>query len=167
MDPSTNDPNSCTILLPNSNLNGNPSTNFGLLGGTCSFNGLNFSKAGCVATLFIYNLVAYKPSCVFYCCKCCSKCQKCCGLAMVSIQSSYTFASKCKCFSPFGNLVSCSFLTSWFYSFSCLSCGDVICGTSYLCSLSCVSYGVVICGNSIVYLATCTTLALPLPLLAL
>jgi hypothetical protein len=86
---------------------------------------------------------------------------------MVSIQSSYTFASKCKCFSPFGNLVSCSFLTSWFYSFSCLSCGDVICGTSYLCSLSCVSYGVVICGNSIVYLATCTTLTLPLPLLAL
>jgi hypothetical protein len=128
---------------------------------------LNFSKAGCVATLFICNLVAYKPSCVFYCYKCCSKSHKCCGLAMVSIQSSYTFASKCKCFSPFGNLVSCSLLTSWFYSFNCFSCGDVICGTSYLCSLNCVSYGVVICGNSIVCLATCTTLTLPLPLLAL
>jgi hypothetical protein len=37
--------------------------------------------------------------------QCCSKCSKCCGLLVVPIQSSYTFPSKCKCFSPFGNLV--------------------------------------------------------------
>jgi len=59
-------------------------------------------------------------------------------------------------FSPFANLVSCSFLTSWLYSLSCLSYGDVIYGTSYLCSLSCVSCGIIICGISIVYLVACT-----------
>ncbi len=75
---------------------------------------------------------------------------------MVSIQFSYTFASKCICFSPSANLVSCSFLTSWLYSLSCLSCGDVIYGTSYLCSFSCVSCGIIICGISIVYLVACT-----------
>ncbi len=43
---------------------------------------------------------------------------------MASIQSSYTSPSKCGCSSPFRNLVSCSFLTSYFYSLNCLSCGD-------------------------------------------
>ncbi len=37
---------------------------------------------------------------------------------MVSIQFSHTSPSKCRCFSPFGNLMSCSLLTPWFYSFS-------------------------------------------------
>jgi hypothetical protein len=114
LDPSIYDPNSYTIILPNSNSNGNPSIDFGLLGDTCSFASLNTSKAGCVATFSVSSLVACRPSCVYYgCCyKCCSKCSKCCGLLMVSIQSSYTFPSKCKCFSPFGNLVLCSSLTS-------------------------------------------------------
>jgi hypothetical protein len=75
---------------------------------------------------------------------------------VVSIQSSYTFASKCKCFSPFGNLVSCSLLTSWLCSFNYLSYGDVICGTSCLYSLCCVSCGVVIYGIFVVYLVACT-----------
>jgi len=60
--PSTDDPNSYTILLPSSNSNGNPSINSGLLGGTYSSIGLNFSKVGCVAILSICNLVAYRPS---------------------------------------------------------------------------------------------------------
>ncbi len=37
--------------------------------------------------------------------------------------------SICKCSSPSGNLVSCSLLTFFFYSFSCLSYGRVICDT--------------------------------------
>ncbi len=86
----------------------------------------------------IYNLVVCRPSCVCYCCCC-----KCYGLALVSVQSSYTFQSKCRCSSPFENLVSCSLLTSRLYSFNCFSCGNVICGTSYLCSLNCVSCGIV------------------------
>ncbi len=45
---------------------------------------------------------------------------------MVSIQSSYISPSKCRFFHFFGNLVSCSFLTSCLYSFSSFSCGDVI-----------------------------------------
>ncbi len=69
---------------------------------------------------------------------------------MVSIQSSYTSPSKCKCSSPFGNLVSCSFLTSWLYSLIYLSCGDVVCGTSYLYSLIYLSCGVVIYGTFVV-----------------
>jgi len=158
LDFSANDPRSCTILLPSSNSNGNPSTYFGLLGGTCSSTGLNSSKASCVATIFVCNLIACIFSCVYCYCyyKCCSKCHKCCGLVVVSIQSSYTFTSKCKCFSPFGNLVSCSLLTSWLCSFNYLSYGDVICGTSCLYSLCCVSCGVVIYGIFVVYLVACT-----------
>jgi hypothetical protein len=67
---------------------------------------------------------------------------------MVSIQSSYTSPSKCRCSSPSRNLVSCSPLTSYLYSLSCLSCGDVIYGTSCLCSFNCLSYGDVIYGTS-------------------
>ncbi len=103
----------------------------------------------------IYSLVAFRPSCV--CCFCCCKC---CGLAVVFLQSSYTFPSKCRCSSPFENLVSHSLLTSQLYSFSCLSCGNVICGTSYLCSLNCVPCGIVIYGNSVVCLAACTTIGI-------
>ncbi len=77
---------------------------------------------------------------------------------MVSIQSSYTFASKCGCSSPSINLMSCSFLTLWLSSFSCLSSRDVICGTSCLCSISYVSCGVIICGIFIICLATYTTI---------
>jgi hypothetical protein len=76
LDPSIDDPSSYTILLPSSNSNGNPFANFGLLGGTYNFVGLNFSKVGCVTTLFIYSSIAYRPSCV-YCCyyyKCNYKC---------------------------------------------------------------------------------------------
>ncbi len=57
---------------------------------------------------------------------------------MASIQSSYTSPSKCICSSSFGNLISCSPLTS------------------YLCSFSCLSYGNVNYGTSIVYLVACT-----------
>jgi len=66
-DPSIDDPSSCTILLPNSNSNGNPFADFGLLGGTCSYAGLNSSKVSCVTILSVYNSVAYKPFHV-YCC---------------------------------------------------------------------------------------------------
>jgi len=159
LDPFVNDPNSYTILLPNSNSNGNPFANSSLLSGTYSFASLNFSKASCVVTLSVYSsLVAYRPSYVYCCCccKCCSKFYKCCGLVMVSIQSSYIFPSKCKRSSPFRNLVSCSSLTSCLYSLNYLFCKDVIYGTSCLCSFSCVSCGVVICGISIVCLAICT-----------
>jgi hypothetical protein len=109
LDPSTYDPYSYTIIIPNWNSNGNPSIDFGILGGIYSSIGLNSLKANCVTTFSIYSSVA----CVCYCCycKCCSKCCKCCGLTVVSIQSAYTFASKCRCSSPFGNLVSCSLLT--------------------------------------------------------
>ncbi len=95
---------------------------------------------------------------------------------MVSIQSSYTYPTKCKCSPPSRNLVSCSLLTSYFYSFSYLSYGDVIygtsslyslscpsygnviCNTSSLCSFNCSSYGDVICGTFIVCLVTCSTI---------
>jgi hypothetical protein len=75
---------------------------------------LNTWKTNCVTILSVCNSIACKPSyvCYYYCCKCYSKCCICCGLAMVSIQSLYTFASKFKYFLPFENLVSCSFLTS-------------------------------------------------------
>jgi hypothetical protein len=137
-----------TPFLSLANSNGNPLVDSGLLGGTCNSISLNILKLGCVTTLFICNSITCRPSCVFYCycCKCCSKCYKCCSQCYkVSIQSSYTFPSKCKCSSPIGNLVSCSSLTSCLYSLNCLTCGNVICGTSYFCSLSCLSYGHVIC----------------------
>jgi hypothetical protein len=116
---------------------------------------------------------------------------------VVSIQSSYTSPSKYTCFSPFENLVSCSFLTSClyslnylfcgdviygtscFYSLSYPSCGDVICGTSHLYSFNYPSCGDVICGTSYLYSLNCPScgdaicgtfvslLALLVPLLAL
>jgi len=79
---------------------------------------------------------------------------------VVSIQSSYTFPSKCRCSSPFGNIVLCSSLISWFYSFSNLSCGDVICGTSCLYSLDHVSCGIIICGISSVCPIAYTTIGI-------
>jgi hypothetical protein len=112
LDPSTDDPISYTNLFAISNSNGNPFANAGLLTSTCSFDGLNTSKEGCGSTSFVCSSVACRPSCVCYCCycKCCCKCCKCCGLAVVSIQSSYTSPSKHICSSPSGNYVSCTFL---------------------------------------------------------
>ncbi len=75
---------------------------------------------------------------------------------MVSIQSSYRSPLKCKYSSPFGNLVSCTLLTSCLCSLNCLCYGDVIYGTSYLYSLNCLSYGDVNCGTFVVYVATYT-----------
>ncbi len=75
---------------------------------------------------------------------------------MVSIQSSYTFPSKCRCFSPSRNLVSCSPLTSYLFSLSYPSYGDVICGTSCFYSLNYLSYGDVMYGTFIIYLVVCT-----------
>jgi len=109
-DPAAYDPNSCTIIIPSSNSNGNPSIGFGLLGGTYSYVDINSSKTCCVTTLYVYNSVACRPSCVC----CCCKCWKCFGLPMVSIQSSHTSLSKYRCSSPFGNLMSCSLLTPYF-----------------------------------------------------
>ncbi len=133
-----NDPISFTNLLHSSNSNSNPFVDHGLLLGTYIFYGLNTSKEGCVSTFFVYSLVTCRPSYV-YCCCCCYYCWKCCGLVVFSIQFSYTSSSKCKCSLPFGNLVSCSLLTSWLYSLNFLSCGDVIYGSSCLCSLNCPS----------------------------
>jgi hypothetical protein len=159
--PSRDDPSSYTILFPSANSSGNPSTNSDLLGGTCSSVGLNYSKAGFLAALFVCNSVVYKPSYVYCCCycKCCYKCWKCFGFTVVSIQSSHTSPLKCRCSSPSKNLMSCSLLTPWLYSLSCPSYGDVICGISCLCSLTCLFYGDVICGISIVCLTTCTTIS--------
>ncbi len=81
---------------------------------------------------------------------------------MVSIQSSYTFASKCRCSSPFENLMSCSFLTSWLYSLNYLFCEDAIYRTSSLCPLNYVFCGVGIYGISAVCLATCATIGITL-----
>jgi hypothetical protein len=78
---------------------------------------------------------------------------------MVSIQSSHTSPSKYRCFSPFRNLMSCSLLTPWLCSLSCLSYGDVICGIFCLCSFNCLSYGIVICSTAIVCLIACTTIS--------
>ncbi len=50
--------------------------------------------------------------------------------------------SKCRCSSPFGNLMSCSLLTFCLYSLSCLSYGDVICGTSTWCLVACTTIGI-------------------------
>ncbi len=76
---------------------------------------------------------------------------------MVSIQSSHTSPSKCRCSSPFGNRMSCSLLTSQLCSRNYFSCGDVIYGIYCLYSLSCLSYGDVIYGTIGVYLITQTT----------
>ncbi len=81
---------------------------------------------------------------------------------MVSIQSSHTSLSKCRCSSPFGNLMSCSFLTHWLFSLSCPSYGDVIYGISCLCSLGCLFCGDVICGIVVVYLTACTIINIAL-----
>ncbi len=76
LDPSVDDPISCTILLLNSNSNGNPFADSSLLIGTYSSNGLKTSKEGYGSTPFVYNPVAYRPSCVCFCCwyKCYWKC---------------------------------------------------------------------------------------------
>ncbi len=122
----------------------NPFTYSSLLNGTYNSIDLNLSKACCVTTLFVCNLVACRPSNV---CCCCYKCGcKCFRLAMVSIQSSHISPSKCRCSLPSGNLMSCSLLTPWFCSLNYLSCGDVIYGISCLCSFGCLSCGDVIYG---------------------
>ncbi len=77
------------------------------------------------------------------------------NFVMVSIQSSHTSPSKCRCSSPSRNLMSCSLLTP--YSLSCFSCGDVICGISCLCSFGYFSCGDVICDITIICLITCNT----------
>ncbi len=75
---------------------------------------------------------------------------------MVSIQSSHISLSKCRCSSPYGNLMSCSFLTPQLCSLSCPSCDDVICGISYSCSFGCLSCGNVIYGTTTICLITRT-----------
>ncbi len=75
---------------------------------------------------------------------------------MVSIQSSHTSPSKCRCSSPSKNLMSCSLLTPQLCSRSCLSCGNVIYGISCFCSLNYLFYGDVICGTIVICLTTWT-----------
>jgi hypothetical protein len=81
---------------------------------------------------------------------------------MVSIQSSHTSLSKCKCSSPFGNLMSCSLLTPWLCSLICFSYGNVIYGVSCLYSLNCLSRGDVIYGTTRVYIIAYTTVGIAL-----
>ncbi len=76
---------------------------------------------------------------------------------MVSIQSSHTSPSKCRCSSPFGSLMTCSLLTSLLCSLNCLSCDDVIHSISCLCSFGYLIYGDVIYDIVIFYLTTFTT----------
>jgi len=80
LDPSIDDPTSCTNLLPSPNSNGNPYANLGLVINTYSSDGLNITKEGYVSILSICSPIAYRPSYVYRCCCC-----KCCGLTMVSI----------------------------------------------------------------------------------
>ncbi len=157
MDLFVDDPISCTNMLPNSNSNGNPSINLGLVINTYDCDGLNSTKECFVSTPSICSLLPCRPSyvCCCYYCKCCCKCSKCYGFPMVSIQSSYISPSKCKCSLVSKNLVPCSLLTSCLCSFNYLSCGDVIYATSCLCSLICPSYGDVICGTSYLYSLIC------------
>jgi hypothetical protein len=75
---------------------------------------------------------------------------------MVSIQFSHTSLSKCKCSSPFRNLMSCSLLTPWLCSLCCVSFSDVIYGIFCLCCLSCLSCGNVTYGTVIGYLIALT-----------
>jgi hypothetical protein len=111
LDHSIDDPISCTNMLPNSNSNGTPSLDFGLLPGTYISNGMYIVEEGCVSILSVSSLITCRPSCVCCCCDCCRyNYWKCCGLAVVSIQSSYTSSSMCKCSSPSITLVSCSLL---------------------------------------------------------
>jgi hypothetical protein len=73
-DPSTNVAISYINLLPNSNSNGNPFTNLGILTDTYIFNGPTTTKEGYISTLFICNLIC-RPSYVCCCwCKCYCKC---------------------------------------------------------------------------------------------
>ncbi len=81
---------------------------------------------------------------------------------MVSIQSSHTSPLQCKCFSFYGNLMSCSCLTPWLCSFSYLFYDDVICGISCFCSFNYISHGDVIYGTIPIYLTTCTTISIAL-----
>ncbi len=112
--------------------------------------------------LFIFNKGMWTCNHCYCCCKCCCKCWKCFGLEVVSIRSSHTSLSKCRCSSHFGNLMSCSFLTPWLCSFSCFSYGDVIYGISCFCSLDYLFYGDVICGIIVVCLTTCTIVGIAL-----
>jgi hypothetical protein len=50
----------------------------------------------------------------------------------------------------------------WFYSLSCPSCGDVICGISYLCSLNYFSCGNVIYGTIVICLIAYTIVGIDL-----
>jgi hypothetical protein len=76
------DPNFCINILPNPNSNGCLSIDHGLLTNTYNFGGLSIATGVCVPTLYVYNLVACRPLCVYSycCCKCYCKCWKCCGL---------------------------------------------------------------------------------------
>ncbi len=120
LDPSVDDPISCTNMLINLNSNGNPCVDPSLLIDNYVSDGLNSTKEGSISTILICNPIACRPSFVYYCyCyKCCCKCWKCCELPMVSIQSSYTSPSKCRYSSPSKNLASYSCLTSCLYSLS-------------------------------------------------
>ncbi len=71
LDPSIDDPISCTNLLPNPNSNGYPFADPCLLTGTCNSDGLNTTKGGCVSTLSICNPIACRFFYVYYCYCCC------------------------------------------------------------------------------------------------
>jgi hypothetical protein len=70
---------SWTNLLPNSNSNGNPFVDPGLLFSTCISNGPNTIKESYVSTFSVCSPIACKLSCVCYCYYCyyykwCCKC---------------------------------------------------------------------------------------------
>jgi hypothetical protein len=68
LDPSFEDPNSCTILFPSPNSNGCPSIDLGLLDCTYIFSGLNTAKGGSIPILSLCNSLACGPPCVCCCC---------------------------------------------------------------------------------------------------
>jgi hypothetical protein len=137
LNPSSKDPNSCIILLPNPNWNGYPFVDHGILVGTYSSSGLSTAKAGCVSILSICSSLAYKPPCVYYCCC------KCYGLSLLSIQFSYMSPFVEGCYSTSGNLISCSLLTFCFCSLICFFCGDDIYGISTLLLLAYTNVGTI------------------------
>ncbi len=86
---------------------------------------------------------------------------------MVCIQSSHTSPSKCRCSSPFGNLMSCSFLIPWLCSLNCFFCDNFICSIFCLYSLGCLSCGDVICGIVAACLTACTTSGITLTIIGI
>jgi len=139
LDPSFEDPNSCTILLPSPNSNGCPSIDLGLLDCTYIFSGLNTAEGGSIPILSLCNSLACGPPCVCCCCFFIANYVdfRCCPSNLHICFPSFS------CSSTFGNLVSLSLLIFCLQFFIYASCGDEIYGASTLYLLAYTNVGIV------------------------